>query len=168
MQITVTARARCAAHASRKAHEIDRWSRDCLQARSQLIASFSERSFAPIDCRILLRLALYALGALAALAAAPLSELIYVTKIDSGERFDASVFFVLFWSTAASSIARDMITLDASSPLATYRAFVAAGLGAAAAARGLGPLKRWLDAAHGAARDARYLVGLRLQNHVAK
>ena len=168
LQITVTARARCAAHAQENGHEIDRWSRDCLQARSQLIASFSERSFAPIDFRILLRLALYALGALAALAAAPLSELIYVTKIDSGERFDASVFFVLFWSTAASSIARDMITLDASSPLATYRAFVAAGLGAAAAARGLGPLKRWLDAAHGAARDARYLVGLRLQNHVAK
>ena len=59
------------------------------------------------------------------------------------------MFFVLFWSTAASSIA-GLITLDASSPLATYRAFVAAGLGAAAAARGLGPLKRWLDAAHGA------------------
>ena len=121
-----------------------------------------------MDCRILLMISLYALGALAALAAAPVSEMIYLAKIDSGERFDASVFFVLFWSTAASSIARDMITLDASSPLATYRAFVAAGLGAAAAARGLGPLKRWLDAAHGAARDARYLVGLRLQNHVAK
>ena len=111
---------------------------------------------------------MYALGALVALATAPLSILIYTAKIDSGERFDASVFFVLFWSTAASAITRDMIPLDASSPLATYRAFVAAGLGAAAAARGLGPLKRWLDAAHGAARDARYLVGLRLQNHVAK
>ena len=103
-----------------------------------------------------------------ALATAPLSILIYTAKIDSGERFDASVFFVLFWGTAASAVARDMIPLDAGSPLATYRAFVAAGLGAAAAARGLGPLKRWVDAAHGAARDARYLVGLRLQNHVAK
>ena len=107
---------------------------------------------------------MYALGALVALATAPVSILIYTAKIDSGE----PVFFVLFWGTAASAVARDMIPLDASSPLATYRAFVAAGLGAAAAARGLGPLKRWLDAAHGAARDARYLVGLRLQNHVAK
>ena len=118
-----------------------------------------------MDCRILLRISLYALGALAALAAAPLSLLIYVIKNDSGERFDA-IWFVL--CSVASAFARDVLTLDASSPLATYRAFVAAGLGAAAAARGLGPLKRWLDAAHGAARDARYLVGLRLQNHVAK
>ena len=47
-----------------KWHEIDRWSRDCLQARSQLIAALSERSFVPIDFRILLRLSLYALGAL--------------------------------------------------------------------------------------------------------
>ena len=108
---------------------------------------------------------LYALGALAALAAAPLSLLIYVIKNDSGERFDA-IWFAL--CSVASAFARDVLTLDANSPLATYRAFVAAGLGAAAAARGLGPLKRWLDAAHGAARDARYLVGLRLQNHVAK
>ena len=165
LQITVTARARCAAHAQENGHEIDGWSRDCLRARSQLIASWSERSFAPVDCRILLRLSLYALGALAALAAAPLSLLIYVIKNDSGERFDA-IWFAL--CSVASAFARDVLTLDANSPLATYRAFVAAGLGAAAAARGLGPLKRWVDAAHGAARDARYLVGLRLQNHVAK
>ena len=164
LQITVTARARCAAHAIENGNEIDRWSGDALKARSQLIASFSERSLSAIDFRILLRLASYALGAVVALATAPVSILIYTAKIDSGE----PVFFVLFWSTAASAISRDMIPLDARSPLATYRAFVAAGLGAAAAARGLGPLKRWLDAAHGAARDARYLVGLRLQNHVAK
>ena len=165
LQITVTARARCAAHAQENGHEIDGWSRDCLKARSQVIAALSERSFAPIDCRILLRLSLYALGALVALAAAPLSLLIYVIKNDSGDRFDA-IWFVL--CSVASAFARDVLTLDANSPLATYRAFVAAGLGAAAAARGLGPLKRWVDAAHGAARDARYLVGLRLQNHVSK
>ena len=70
--------------------------------------------------------------------------------------FDAAA-----WSVAASSA-------PPAFDLATYRAMVAAALGATAAARGLGPLKRWLDAAHGAARDARYLVGLRLQNHVAK
>ena len=77
LQITVTARARCAAHAIEQGNEIDRWSRDCLQARSQLLAALSERSFAPIDCRILLRLSLYALGALLALATAPLSIPLY-------------------------------------------------------------------------------------------
>ena len=39
LQITVTARARCAAHAIENGTDIDRWSRDCLQARSQLIRS---------------------------------------------------------------------------------------------------------------------------------
>ncbi len=159
MQITATARARCAAHAIENGNDIDQWSRECLKARSQVIAALSERRFAPIDCRILLHLSLCALGALVALATAPLSIPLYCAWRGTEE---CGYAFALM-GAAAWSVPRPLVF-----DLATYRALVAAGLGAAAAARGLGPLRRWLDVAHGAARDARYLVGLRLQNHVAK
>ena len=158
LQIGATARARCAAHAREKNVDIDGWSNAALEARAQLMEAFSQRRVAPLDFGMWCRaLALPALGVVVAVAAAPVSVLLYYAWC-----WPAGLGVAL---VAVLACAYDA-GFDATRRVATYRALVAAGLGAAVAARGVGPLARWLDAARGAARDVRYLVGLRLQNHV--
>ena len=79
--------------------------------------------------------------------------------------FAGAPLIVAAVAVAARASADGEAVVDGRQILALYRWLLALGGGAALAGQLVEPLRQWLGAARAAVRDAKYLVGLKLQNY---